>query len=231
MTAIRANARKVICIGRNYSDHVKELANELPTRPFYFLKPPSSIVAPKTGPVLRPQGIDLHYEVELGLVMGKDLSEADGVDEAKAMDAISGYVIGIDMTARNLQNEARKKQLPWSEAKGFDTFLPISNFIPKSKIPDPQDVNLHLSVNGKIRQSDSTSLMIFRIPQLLSTITEVMILEKGDIVMTGTPKGVGEVKPGDIMRAGLNVDGKDISEGDIEIEVRDRQGRYVFEKL
>lgn len=106
-------------------DHARELSNEIPSRPFYFLKPPSSILPPNTGAVLRPRGSQLHYEVELGVVMGAEVGDADGADETRAMDAISGYLIGIDMTARNVQDHAKSKRLPWSEAKGFDTFLPI----------------------------------------------------------------------------------------------------------
>lgn len=134
------------------------------------------------------------------------------------------------MTARNVQDEAKKKGLPWSIAKGFDTFLPISGFIPKSKIPDPHNVNLYLSVNGETRQDDSTALMLFRIPRQLSDISRVMTLEKQDVVLTGTPKGVGEVKTGDVLRAGILVDGQELDEGLIEVEVQNRQGGYEFQE-
>ena len=134
------------------------------------------------------------------------------------------------MTARNVQDEAKKKGLPWSIAKGFDTFLPISEFIPKERIPDPQNVDLYLSVSGETRQEDSTALMLFRIPRQLSEISSVMTLEAGDVVMTGTPKGVGEVKKGDVLRAGVRVDGKEVEEGRIEVEVREREGRYEFKE-
>lgn len=132
------------------------------------------------------------------------------------------------MTARNVQDEAKKKGLPWSIAKGFDTFLPISNFIAKHRLPRPEDAHLWLSVNNEVKQSDSTELMLFKIPRQLSDISNVMTLEKGDIVLTGTPKGVGSVKTGDIMRAGLKVDGKDIEEANIEVPVEDRDGLYEF---
>jgi 2-keto-4-pentenoate hydratase/2-oxohepta-3-ene-1,7-dioic acid hydratase in catechol pathway len=134
------------------------------------------------------------------------------------------------MTARNVQDEAKKKGLPWSIAKGFDTFMPISNLIAKSRIPDPQNAHLWLSVNGQVKQSDSTELMLFRIPRQLSDISRVMTLEKGDIVLTGTPKGVGPVTTGDVMKAGLRVDGKDIEEASIEVPVRDREGPYEFKE-
>ncbi|KAI4153862.1 MAG: hypothetical protein LQ340_002045, partial [Diploschistes diacapsis] len=207
MASIRANARKVICIGRNYaqalpptptalpqkltissSDHVTELNNVRPKQPFFFLKPPSSILPPNGGPVLAPQGVSLHYEVELGCIIGKEVRDLPETDSA-ALDAIEAYCLSIDMTARNVQEEAKKKGLPWSIAKGFDTFCPVSDVVPKTAIKDPHRVDLSLTVNGESRQSDNTELMLFRIPRQLSDISSVMTLEKGDLVLTGTPKG------------------------------------------
>ena len=132
------------------------------------------------------------------------------------------------MTARNVQDEAKKKGLPWTIAKGFDTFLPISQEILKSQIPDPHNAFLRLSVNSQQRQADSSGLMLYRIPRLLAEISRVMTLEKGDLVLTGTPKGVGEVKSGDVMKASIEVDGKEIEQGRIEVEVQDREGRYEY---
>lgn len=134
------------------------------------------------------------------------------------------------MTARNAQNEAKKKGLPWDIAKGFDTFLPISNVIDKSAIPDPHNVELYLTVNNEQKQADSTGLMLFRIPRILSDISKVMTLDKGDIVLTGTPKGVGPVVPGDIMRAGIKVDGKELKEGHIEVSVEESTSTYKFQE-
>jgi len=142
----------------------------------------------------------------------------------------AAYAVSIDLTARNVQNEAKSKGLPWSIAKGFDTFCPISNVIPKARIPNPHDVELFLSVNNRVRQSDSTGLMLFRIPRLLSDISQVMTLERGDVVLTGTPKGVGSVEVGDVMRAGVRVDGKEVGEGAIEVEVKEKGGLYVYEE-
>lgn len=132
------------------------------------------------------------------------------------------------MTARNIQNEAKKKGLPWSIAKGFDTFLPISNLISKSAIPNPHSIDIYLTVNDNVRQSDNTELMLFQIPRLLSDISKVMTLEKGDIILTGTPKGVGPVVPGDVMRAGIKVDGKELEESKIEVKVEESTGAYEF---
>lgn len=134
------------------------------------------------------------------------------------------------MTARNAQDEAKKKGLPWSIAKGFDTFLPISDYISKSLIPDPHDVELYLTVNDEVRQRDSTGLMLFKIPRQLSEISRIMTLEEGDVVLTGTPKGVGEVKAGDVMRAGIRVGGKELVEGRMRVDIEDRDGPYEFKE-
>jgi acylpyruvate hydrolase len=238
-----------------FSDHVKELNNVRPKQPFFFLKPTSSILLPGQGAVERPSGVNLHYEVELGLVMGKEVKNLDPNDEKGAMDSIeckahhtpnphharssfakyrcshdgsAAYFLGIDMSARNIQEEAKKKGLPWSISKGFDTFLPISHLIPKSAIPDPHNALIWLKVNNTVRQSDNTELMLFRIPRLLSDVSRVMTLEKGDLVITGTPKGVGPVVTGDVMTAGIQVDGKDVQESLLEVPVVDKGGPYEF---
>ncbi|KAI8965944.1 hypothetical protein F5Y11DRAFT_234692 [Daldinia sp. FL1419] len=221
-------AGKVVCIGRNYADHITELNSARPKQPFFFLKPTSSVLLPGTGPVIRPKGVDLHYEVELALILGKQVKDLAADDEKGAFDAIENYALSIDMTARNIQNEAKKKGLPWSIAKGFDTFLPISNLIAKSAIPNPHSIDIYLTVNDNVRQSDNTELMLFQIPRILSDISKVMTLEKGDIILTGTPKGVGPVVPGDVMRAGIKVDGKELEESKIEVKVEESTGAYEF---
>ncbi|TVY14909.1 putative hydrolase [Lachnellula arida] len=223
-------ASKVVCIGRNYADHITELSSAKPKQPFFFLKPASSILAPGAGPVIRPKGVDLHYEVELALILGKRVKDLEAEDEKGALDAIESYALSIDMTARNAQNEAKKKGLPWDIAKGFDTFLPVSEIIAKSAIPDPHKVELYLDVNGKSRQADSTELMLFRIPRILSDISKVMTLEKGDIILTGTPKGVGPVVPGDVIKAGLKVGGKELEEAKIEVVVEESTSTYEFKE-
>ncbi|TVY32901.1 putative hydrolase [Lachnellula subtilissima] len=223
-------ASKVVCIGRNYADHITELNSAKPKQPFFFLKPASSILPPGAGPIIRPKGVDLHYEVELALILGKQVKDLEADDEKGALDAIESYALSIDMTARNAQNEAKKKGLPWSIAKGFDTFLPVSEIIAKSAIPDPHKVELYLNVNGKSRQADSTELMLFRIPRILSDISKVMTLEKGDIILTGTPKGVGAVVPGDVIKAGLKVGGKELEEAKIDVVVEESTSTYEFKE-
>ncbi|KAH8675632.1 hypothetical protein BX600DRAFT_432194 [Xylariales sp. PMI_506] len=221
-------ARKVVCIGRNYADHIAELNSARPKQPFFFLKPSTSILLPGEGNVIRPKGVDLHYEIELALILGKGLKDLDANDEKTAFDAIESYALSIDMTARNAQWEAKKKGLPWSISKGFDTFLPISNLIPKSAIPNPHSIEIWLAVNGEVKQKDSTELMLFQIPRMLSDISKVFTLEKGDIILTGTPKGVGPVVPGDIMTGAIVVDGKEIPESKLEVGVEESTSSYEF---
>lgn len=215
--------RTIACIGRNYADHVKELRNTAPTEPFFFLKPPSALLHPRSGPVLCPRGVDLHYEVELAAVMG---ATADNLTPENALDYVKGWCVGIDMTARNYQEAAKKAGLPWTLCKGFKTFLPVSGFIPKELLPDPHAATLFLRVNGEVRQCDSTALMLFRVPRLLQHVTGVTTLFEDDLVLTGTPKGVGRVVPGDVMVAGIEVDGEEIEEGRIEVTVEERVGGY-----
>ncbi|KAK4147915.1 putative mitochondrial hydrolase FMP41 [Dichotomopilus funicola] len=221
-------ASKIVCIGRNYADHITELNSARPKQPFFFQKPTSSILLPGEGPVIRPKGVSLHYEVELALILGKRVRDFNAQDEQAALDAIESYALSIDMTARNVQNEAKKKGLPWDISKGFDTFLPVSKVISKSAIPDPHKIELYLSVNDKVQQNDSTELMLFRIPRILSDISKVMTLEAGDIVLTGTPKGVGPVVPGDVMRAGIRVDGKELEDAKLEVAVEESTSSYEY---
>jgi 2-keto-4-pentenoate hydratase/2-oxohepta-3-ene-1,7-dioic acid hydratase in catechol pathway len=214
-----------LCCNSDYSsDHITELGNQRPSKPFFFLKPKSSILArtyfdrdtervvDNTFPVQIPNGVNVHYEIELAVIMNrrvKDLGymRANLTTEEyrqKWMDSIFGYAIGIksialftvaiDLTARNQQDEAKKAGLPWSAAKGiacligltlgYNTFLPLSNFIPKEQIPDPHNVRLELRVNDKAVQDDNTNLMLFKIPELFDAITDVMTLNRGDLVLS-----------------------------------------------
>jgi len=178
--------------------------------------------------------VTLHHEVELGLVIGETPKPLKNLqaDDTRFLDHIKSYFLSIDVTARNVQDEAKKKGLPWSISKGFDTFLPISQEIPFDRISDPHNVLLWLSVNGEIRQKDNSNLMLFNIPRMLSDISKVMALEEGDIILTGTPKGVGPMKGGDIVKCGLEVDDKEVVEARIEVEVVDDESAdgYVFKE-
>lgn len=219
---------QVVCIGRNYADHVTELKNQRPKQPFFFLKPSSSILLPGEGPLLQPKGVKMGFEVELGLVIGKTLRNVINDEKFAWQEAIESYLLAIDMTARNVQEEAKKKGYPWAVCKGFDTFLPLQGPISRDTIKDPHDIELWLKVNGQTKQQDSTNLMLFQIPRQLADISKVMTLEKGDIVLTGTPKGVGPVTTGDIMTAGIRVQGKEIDEARLEVNVEDKPGPYEY---
>lgn len=221
------NARKILCIGRNYAAHIKELNNAAPQQPFFFLKPSSSILKPGAGPFLVPRGVVVHHEVELAFVLNRDLRNLpETFSHDEAMEAIDGYALTIDMTARNVQDEAKKKGLPWTIGKGFDTFLPASAYIPKLKIPDPYKVRLSLSIDGETKQDDLTSLMIFPIHKILSHMSCIMTLEKGDLILTGTPKGVGSVVPGNHISASLLVEGEVLES--LELDCVEKDGPYVF---
>ncbi|KAL8613080.1 hypothetical protein ACOMHN_035021 [Nucella lapillus] len=196
----RELGKKIICVGRNYGAHAAELGNPLPEKPILFLKPTSSYLSEGSA-IQIPKGCtSLHHEVELGIVIercGKNISEA------AALDHVGGYILALDMTARDFQDEAKKKGEPWTLAKGFDTSCPVSGFIPKNKLPDPQNAGLWLKVNGTTRQDGNTKDMIFTIPHLIAYISQYFTLEPGDVILTGTPSGVGSTVPGDRLQCGL----------------------------
>ncbi|EGV61656.1 fumarylacetoacetate hydrolase [Yamadazyma tenuis] len=224
------NARKILCIGRNYAAHISELNNAKPQQPFFFLKPSSAILRPGEGALLIPRGTVAHYEVELAFTLNRDLKNlSPDFSAEEALESIDGYAVAIDMTARNVQDEAKKKGLPWSIGKGFDTFLPMSNFIPKSKIPDPYNVTLSLSVDGVTKQHDKTDLMLFPIHKILSHMSTIMTLQKGDLILTGTPKGVGPINPGSVMKAELSYGGEVLET--IEVAAEEKPGPYQYKEI
>jgi len=192
--------RKVVAVGRNYRDHAAELGNAVPELPLLFLKPASSYIT-EGSPIKFPKGCtDLHHEIELGIVIGQ---KGTDISEGNAMDHVAGYVLALDMTARDFQTAAKKKGYPWDIAKGFDTSCPVSKFIPKESVPDPHNVELWCKVNGVLRQKGNTSDMIFKIPYLISYISQYFTLEPNDVILTGTPAGVGGVNAGDVIQGGL----------------------------
>lgn len=181
---------KIVCVGRNYVDHAKELGNEVPKQPLLFLKPPSAVVRAGEAIVLPPASRQVEYEGEIGVVIGARLSRA-GEEEARR--AVRGVVALNDVTARDLQ----KSDGQWTRAKGFDTFCPIG-----AEAPAPRDLaslTVVTRVNGEERQRGSASDMVFGVPMLLSYISQVMTLEPGDVIATGTPAGVGPLAPGDVV--------------------------------
>ncbi|KAG0021134.1 hypothetical protein BGZ81_009064 [Podila clonocystis] len=209
--------RKIVAIGRNFSEHAKELGNAVPKAPFFFLKPTSSYIANGQN-IEIPRGCEVHHEVELGVVIGKDGRD---IKAANANEYIAGYTLALDMTARNLQDIVKKAGLPWSAAKGYDTFTPIGEFIPKESIPDTNNVDLSLQIDGVTKQNGNTKDMIFKIPELIEHVSSIMRLEEGDVILTGTPKGVGRVDAGQTVTCALGTQGKIISQ--LKFPVIDRK--------
>jgi len=181
---------KIVCVGRNYREHAKELGNDVPKEPLIFLKPPSSVVRDGEPIVLTPQSKRVEHEGEIGIVIRKSLRHASA-KEAGA--AIGGIVALNDVTARDLQ----RTDSQWTRAKGFDTFCPLGE--PGNPPDDLATLTVVTRVNGEERQRGSASEMVFSIPDLLSYISEIMTLEPGDVVATGTPAGVGTLAPGDVV--------------------------------
>ncbi len=181
---------KIVCIGRNYREHAKELGNEVPAEPLFFLKPSTSIIADGDSIMLPEQSERVEFEGEIGVVIGTRLTRAS---ESEAERAISGVLAINDVTARDLQ----RKDSQWTRAKGFDTFCPMGNVAPGSH--DLADLTVVTRVNGVEKQRASSAEMVFPIGKLLSYVSHVMTLEPGDIVATGTPSGVGQLARGDVV--------------------------------
>lgn len=191
---------KIVCVGRNYAEHAKELGNEIPDKPVLFLKPASTLIY-SGGEIIHPDfGNELHHEVELVLLIGETVKKANAIEAEKA---IIGYGVGFDMTLRDVQNELKKKGNPWTLAKCFDTSAVISDFVLKKDYRLKTDEKLELKVNGVVKQSESLKSMIFNPAEIVEYISSVMTLEKGDLIFTGTPAGVSKVNRGDKLEAKL----------------------------
>jgi 2-keto-4-pentenoate hydratase/2-oxohepta-3-ene-1,7-dioic acid hydratase in catechol pathway len=185
---------KVICIGRNYAEHAKELKNPIPKVPVFFMKHESCIVR-NNKPFYYPDfSRNIHYEAEIVFKIGK---AGKKIEKKFASRYYSEIGMGIDFTARDLQEEARKAGLPWEICKAFDNSAPLSRFIQKKEFPDTSDIHFRLDLNGKTVQQASTRDMIFSIEDLISYVSGFITLKTGDIIFTGTPSGVGPVKIGD----------------------------------
>lgn len=189
---------KILCIGRNYAEHIRELGNETPDAPVIFMKPSSSVIDDGGTIIIPPYTHDCHHEAELALLIGR---EGKNIPKETALDWIAGYGVAIDLTLRDVQAEQKKKGLPWEIAKGFDTACPLSVFVPADAVRDPQDLRIHLTVNGVIRQDGSTAMMIHTVTAIISHMSSIFTLEPGDVILTGTPAGVGPLQPGDRVTA------------------------------
>lgn len=200
MEGKKVEAGKIICLLRSYRAHAEEMGSSVPEKPEFFLKPRSAIIHDGGEIVIPPESSDVHHEVELAVIIGKAGAK---ILAANAMGHVLGYAVMIDVTARDLQAKAKKAGKPWTSAKGFDTFAPISNAVPASGVKNPQGLEIWLKVNGQYRQKSCTGLLMFSVPEMISHISAVMALEPGDIIATGTPEGVSQMVSGDTVEAGI----------------------------
>lgn len=187
---------KIICIGRNYANHIAELQNEKPTEPVVFLKPDSAILL-KQHPFVIPEfSDDVHHEIEIIVKINKVGKYIEPKFAHKYYDEIS---VGIDFTARDLQGKLKAKGLPWEKAKAFDGSAVVSEFIPKSEFSSLNDINFELTNNGTVVQKGNTQFMLWKIDELISYASQYFTLKTGDILFTGTPEGVAKVNAGDVL--------------------------------
>lgn len=187
-------AGKVVCVGRNYAEHARELGNAIPDKPLLFIKP-STALAGLDQPIVFPAyGGGVHHELELAVLFGKAFSR---IEAERVPDTISGYALALDLTLRELQAELKKKGHPWEIAKGFDGACPISPFVRPDALADPQGTRLRLSVNGAVQQDGNTVDMLMPINALVAYASTFFSFEPGDVMLTGTPAGVGRLEPGD----------------------------------
>jgi len=192
----RLPVRRIFCIGRNYAAHAREMGRD-PDRepPFFFLKPADAVVEDGATIPYPPQTENLHYEAELVAVIGKG---GVNIAEADALDHVWGYGVGNDLTRRDLQLVAREQGRPWDLGKGFDRSAPIAPIHPVSKVGHPSKGSIKLTVNGEVKQDADLSELIWSIPEMISILSHSMELKAGDLIMTGTPAGVGPLVPGDV---------------------------------
>ena len=191
---------KIVCVGRNYVEHAKELGNEVPEKPVVFLKPASAIIFSGEEIKYPLFSDEMHHEVELVLLIGNKIK--DGSLE-NAEKAIAGYGVGLDMTLRDVQSKLKSKGHPWTIAKCFDTSAVLSDLLLKEDYNLNLDEEIFLTINDEERQRDKLNKMIFKPAELVQYLSSLMTLEKGDLVFTGTPKGVGKVEKGDVIKAGM----------------------------
>lgn len=189
---------KVIAIGRNYAAHAKELNNPLPTSPVIFLKPDTAILKDNKPFYIPDFSSDIHYELEVVLKVCK---EGKHIAEKFAANYFDEVGLGIDFTARDIQNIHKEKGLPWELAKAFDHSAAISHFIPKSNIADLNDLQFELKINGETRQNGNTKNILFSFEKIIAFVSQYITLKKGDLIFTGTPEGVGQVHQGDKLEA------------------------------
>lgn len=185
---------KIIAIGRNYAEHAKELNNPVPTVPIIFMKPDTALLKDNKPFYLPEFSDDVHHEIEVVLKVSK---EGKYINEQFASGYYDEIAIGIDFTARDIQQKHKEKGLPWELAKAFDSSAPISSFIPKDKFKDLYNLNFHLNINGETRQTGFTKDLLFSFEKIIAFVSKYITLKKGDLIFTGTPEGVSKVNIGD----------------------------------
>jgi acylpyruvate hydrolase len=194
---------KIIAIGRNYAEHAKELNNPVPTVPVIFMKPDTALLK-DNKPFYHPDfSEDIHHEIEIVLKVCK---EGKHIAEKFAADYYDEIALGVDFTARDIQQKHKEKGLPWELAKAFDGSAPVSNFVPKSKLQDLYQLDFKLDINGQTRQHGNTKDLLFSFERIIAFVSRYITLKKGDLIFTGTPEGVGKVKIGDHLEAWLEGD-------------------------
>jgi acylpyruvate hydrolase len=192
---------KIVCVGQNYREHIREMRSEEPSEPVLFLKPSTSLLGDGKAIIIPPGIGEVHHEVELALIIGR---RGKNIPVEKALQYVRSVAVFNDVTARGLQTLARKAGLPLALAKGMDTFAPMSEPVPIGHVGDLHQLELELRVNEELRQKGSTAQMIFPPEQLISYISRFMTLERGDIIATGTPSGVGPLVAGDEVTATIS---------------------------
>jgi 2-keto-4-pentenoate hydratase/2-oxohepta-3-ene-1,7-dioic acid hydratase in catechol pathway len=196
---------KVVCVGRNYAAHARELNNPVPTEPILFMKPATAMVSMAEPFVIPADRGVVHFETEMALLIGKTLTAAN---EEECLKAITGVGLGFDITLRELQDGLKAKGQPWEVAKAFDGSCPLSGFVPVVSPLDWANVQLQMTCNDEVRQNGNSSDMITPVTQLLAYTSQIFTLQPGDVVMTGTPAGVGPLQAGDKLQAQLSVAGE-----------------------
>ncbi len=194
-TRIHFPLGKVVCVGRNYAEHAKELNNPLPTEPMLFIKPGSCVVPLEGGFSIPQDRGSVHYEVEIAVLIGKPLSRKP--NEEEVLDAISGFAPALDLTLRDVQNKLKDKGHPWEPAKSFDGACVLAPFVPGDAISDLADIGIRLAINGEVRQDGTSADMIFPIVPVIQEMAGHFNLQPGDVILTGTPAGVGPLNKGD----------------------------------
>ena len=208
--AMPVNIGSIYCVGRNYTDHAKELKNSIPKEPLIFTKSPVCVV-PFEGKISLPLNLGrCDYETEIAIQLGAEL---DLADQSQVLEAISSVGIALDLTLRDQQNELRAQKYPWDLAKSFANACPLSKFAKVNNISDIKNLNFRLEINGEVRQHGSTTEMVFSIQDLITFISQHIPLRSGDIILTGTPAGVGPLNNNDSLVAFLN--GEAIAEAEI----------------